>query len=165
VLDGLKGNVRSRKLLVTGTVALAFLSSVIGIQFHRYAYAIAWHCIHRNPTPVGEHRIGLPILWWEERGSGWNDESLVERGVLSLVRANPAASYQPRIIARPAVADDRQRFAHSYVPATPTRYLRNGPRLVLPIIPDQAAAFKPSDKMIHDCGGIDDRWQENRRPK
>jgi hypothetical protein len=41
VLDGLKGNVRSRKLLVTGTVALAFLSSVIGIQFHRYAYAIA----------------------------------------------------------------------------------------------------------------------------
>jgi hypothetical protein len=41
-------------------------------------------------------------LWWEERGSGWNDESLVERGVLSLVRANPAASYQPRIIARPA---------------------------------------------------------------
>ena len=62
MLDGLKGNVRSRKLLVTGTVALAFLSSVIGIQFHRYAYAIAWHCIHRNPTPVGEHRIGLPIL-------------------------------------------------------------------------------------------------------
>ena len=41
MLNGLKGNVRSRKLLVTGTVALAFLSSVIGIQFHRYAYAIA----------------------------------------------------------------------------------------------------------------------------
>jgi len=39
---------------------------------------------------------------WEESGSSWNDEPLVERGVLSLVRANPAASYQPRIIARPA---------------------------------------------------------------
>jgi len=103
VLTGLKGRVRSRKLLVPGTVALALLLSVVGLRFHRYAYAVAWHCIHGNLTTIGEHRIGLPILWWEERGSGWTDESLVERGVFSLVRANPASSFdQPRIIARPA---------------------------------------------------------------
>jgi hypothetical protein len=56
VLNGLKGSVRSRKLLVTGTVALVFLSSVIGIRFHRYAYAVAWHCIHKKSTV--QNRVG-----------------------------------------------------------------------------------------------------------
>jgi len=42
------------------------------------------------------------MLWWEEKGSGWNDKSLVERDVFSLVRANPSNSFDPRITARPA---------------------------------------------------------------
>jgi hypothetical protein len=102
VRSGVKGSARSRKLLLASTVALAFFSFLIGVRLRRYAYTIAWHCTHKNPALIGEHRIELPMLWWEEKGSGWNDKSLVERDVFSLVRANASNSLDPRITARPA---------------------------------------------------------------
>jgi hypothetical protein len=103
VQDKFKGRVGSHKLLIACAVALALFSLVVCIRFYRYAYSTAWHCVHGNHTEIGEHRIRLPILWWKERGSGWNDQSLVERGVVSLVRAYPTGSFnQPRIVVRPA---------------------------------------------------------------
>jgi hypothetical protein len=101
VQNRLKGRVGSQKMLIACAYALAFLSRVV--RFYRYAYSTTWHCVHGNHTEIGERRIRLPILWWKEPGSGWNDESLVERGVLSLVRAYPTGSFdQPRIVIRPA---------------------------------------------------------------
>ena len=85
---------KRRKPLFAGTVVLALVIILLSVEYHPYAYAVAWHCVHGNYAEIGGHRVRLPVLWWKEKADAY-DTSL-------LVRACPARTFiKPEITISP----------------------------------------------------------------
>jgi hypothetical protein len=92
----------SRLLLIAFTIASFALMGCALNQYHQYAYALAWHCVHGNNAEVGGRRVRIPILWWRESDPNAYDTSL-------LVRSYPANILnRPQIVVRPTLPGEVQ---------------------------------------------------------
>jgi hypothetical protein len=69
---------KSQKLLAAGKTVLALVIGLVCIQYHTYAYAIAWHCFHGNCARLtGGYQVSLPILWWKQDSGAYHRSLLV----------------------------------------------------------------------------------------
>lgn len=99
MLNKIAGQAKQRKLLVAGVVALSLIIGLLCIEYERYAYAVAWHCVHGNYAKIAGHRVRLPLLWWKEDAHAY-DTTL-------LVRACPANTYlKPEIVVSPTISGE-----------------------------------------------------------
>lgn len=76
-------------MLRLGAVVLAFFAVISIANFHRYAYAVAWHCLHGGRAQVAGHTITLPLLWWEEKDPSHWDTYLLKRAYTGMRRLQP----------------------------------------------------------------------------
>jgi hypothetical protein len=78
-------------------IAVFALASWPLIEYHRYAYALVWHCVHGHYADVGGHTVKIPTLWWKEADPNAYATSL-------LVRSCPANMLsRPEIVVRPTL--------------------------------------------------------------
>src|SRR5271169_4346274 len=70
---------RSMFVLVScSMVLIVFLCAI----YRRYAFAIVWHCFHKNVAQVGTFKVEVPLLWWKGESDAY--------GTSVLIRASPA---------------------------------------------------------------------------
>jgi hypothetical protein len=115
VLNRLAGQAKSRKYLVAGMIATALMICLLSIRYRRYAYAVAWHCVHGNHAEIGGRQVSVPVLWWKERAHGHATSDFQDNNEW-LERACPSSTFpRPEIEISPvipgAVADtDREEY-------------------------------------------------------
>src|ERR1039458_2734741 len=71
-------------------VAITLMLGLLCVKYRRYAYAVAWHCMHGNYAEIGGHRVRLPILWWKENAHAHDTPDLRNRDEW-LARACPSS--------------------------------------------------------------------------
>jgi hypothetical protein len=84
---------RSMFVLVScSMVLIVFLCAI----YRRYAFAIVWHCFHKNVAQVGTFKVEVPLLWWKGESDAY--------GTSVLIRASPATvSDVPEIVVSPTI--------------------------------------------------------------
>lgn len=79
-------------LVSCSIVLIAFLCAT----YRRYAFALVWHCFHKNVAQVGTFNVEVPLLWWREDSDTY--------GTSVLIRASPASvSDVPEIVVSPTI--------------------------------------------------------------
>lgn len=95
-----KRHTKPQIILIVSIIAILALASWPIAEYHKYAYALAWHWVHGDYAKVAGHKVRIPALWWEEADPNSYDTYLI-------VRSSPASAIlTPEIVVRPTISGE-----------------------------------------------------------